>query len=52
MQEAVHKVEAKEYSPDRLLQPDDVASVVIYVLRLPRTAEVTDINIRPLAKPL
>lgn len=29
---------------------DDVASVVINALSLPRTAEVTDVNIRPFAK--
>jgi len=50
MQVAVHKMEGKAYHPERLLQPEDVASVVINALSLPRTTEVTDISIRPLVK--
>jgi NADP-dependent 3-hydroxy acid dehydrogenase YdfG len=33
-----------------LLQPEDIAGVVLHALTLPRTAEVTDIHIRPLVK--
>ena len=51
MQAAVHDMEGKEYRPERLLLTEDVASVVINALSLPRTAEVTDIYIRPLVKP-
>ena len=51
MQAAIHKLEGRAYYPERLLQPEDVASVVISVLSLPRTAEVTDISIRPMLKP-
>ena len=50
MQEMIFGWEGKDYPPDRLLQPQDVAAVVIHSLSLPRTAEVTDINIRPMAK--
>ena len=50
MQEAVHKMEGKAYHPDHLMQPDDVASVVINALSMPRSAEVTDISMRPLRK--
>jgi NAD(P)-dependent dehydrogenase (short-subunit alcohol dehydrogenase family) len=50
MQAKLHAEEGKPYRPDLLLQPEDVASVVLGVLRLPRTAEVTDINIRPAIK--
>ncbi|MGH7380665.1 MAG: SDR family oxidoreductase [Candidatus Methylomirabilales bacterium] len=52
MQAAVHEMEGRTYSPERLLQPEDVAAVVINALSLPRTAEVTDISIRPLIKPI
>jgi NADP-dependent 3-hydroxy acid dehydrogenase YdfG len=52
MQEAIHAAEGKAYYPERLLQPQDVAAVVLNALSLPRTAEVTDISIRPLMKPL
>ena len=51
MQEGLHALEKKPYRPERLLQPDDIASVVLNALSLPRTAEVTEIKIRPLIKP-
>ena len=50
MQERIHRMEEKPYQPDLLLQPEDVASVVLNALSLPRTAEVTDIHIRPMIK--
>jgi NADP-dependent 3-hydroxy acid dehydrogenase YdfG len=50
MQEAVHKAEGRTYHPELFLQPEDVAAVVMNALGLPRTAEVTDIHIRPLIK--
>ena len=51
MQEAIHAIEGKEYLPERLQQPEDVAAMVVYALRLPRTTEVTEIRMRPLIKP-
>ena len=42
--------EGRTYEPERLLQPEDVAHVVSESLALPRTAEVTDIMIRPAIK--
>ena len=51
MQAEIHRLEGKEYRPERLLQPEDIASVVIHTLCLPRTAEVTEIDIRPMQKP-
>jgi NADP-dependent 3-hydroxy acid dehydrogenase YdfG len=50
MQEAVCAAENKAYQPEYLMQPNDVASVVMAALKLPYTAELTDINIRPLKK--
>lgn len=50
MQAAVHETEGRPYVPESLLQPEDVASVVVNALALPLTAEVTDISIRPLRK--
>jgi len=50
MQAAVHEMEGKAYHPERLMRPEDVAEVVINALSLPRSAEVTDINIRPMVK--
>ena len=50
LQEKIHEFEGVPYTPDRLLQPEDVAKAVISALEMPRTAEVTDINIRPMFK--
>lgn len=50
LQAALHKMEGRPYCPEQLLQPEDVATIVLSALVLPRTAEVTDINIRPMMK--
>jgi len=50
-QEAIHAQEGKAYAPDRLLQPQDVARAIVAALQMPRTAEVTDIHVRPFQKP-
>ena len=50
MQEYVHKKEGRAYHPKQLVQPEDVASVVIHALSLPRTAEVSDLTIGPSAR--
>ena len=42
--------EARAYQPELLMQPEDIAEMVTHSLRLPRTAEVTDIRIRPMQK--
>jgi short-subunit dehydrogenase len=48
MQEEVHRFEGRPYDPERFLQPGDVAAMVLSALALPRTAEVTDIHVRPM----
>jgi NADP-dependent 3-hydroxy acid dehydrogenase YdfG len=50
LQEAVFKMEEREYRSEMLIQPEDLAAVIINALALPRSAEVTDINVRPLTK--
>lgn len=50
MQEEVHRLENQVYNSELLLQPEDIASVVIHALKLPRTAEVTDVHLRPFSK--
>jgi PAS domain S-box-containing protein len=50
MQAAVHVAEGRDYCPEKLIQPDDVASVVVHALSLPKTAEITDVQMRPFAK--
>ncbi len=49
-QAALYARSGAEYRPEFLLQPEDIASVVLNALTLPRTAEVTDITIRPMQK--
>jgi NAD(P)-dependent dehydrogenase (short-subunit alcohol dehydrogenase family) len=48
MQEEVHRYEGRPYDPERFLQPEDVAAAVVNALSLPRTAEITDLHIRPM----
>jgi NAD(P)-dependent dehydrogenase (short-subunit alcohol dehydrogenase family) len=48
MQEEVHRFEGRPYDPGRFLQPADVAAAVVNALALPRTAEVTDLHLRPM----
>lgn len=50
LQKSLYEKRGNEYRPELLLQPEDIAAVVINSLTLPRTAEVTDISIRPLLK--
>lgn len=47
MQEAMHAAEGRPYRPETLLQPEDVARALLDALSLPRTAEITDLSIRP-----
>jgi NADP-dependent 3-hydroxy acid dehydrogenase YdfG len=49
-QEKIHEQEGKTYRAERLLQVQDVARAVLDALAMPRTAEVTDIQIRPMQK--
>ena len=50
MQQNLHDREGRDYHPELLLQPEDVAAVVLNAVSLPRTAEVTDISIRPMTR--
>lgn len=49
-QERIFAQEGRRYDGATLLQPGDVAEAVVGALALPRTAEVTDIHIRPMRK--
>lgn len=51
MQERIHAAEERPYRPERLIQPETVADLVLSVSQLPRDAEVTDLTLRPLAPP-
>jgi NADP-dependent 3-hydroxy acid dehydrogenase YdfG len=49
-QKRLYQEEGKAYRPELLMQPEDVAAMVVSALCLPRTAEVTDIHMRPMQK--
>lgn len=46
-QKEIAAMEGKHYEPSRLIQPSDVAKTISFLLQMPRTAEVTDIMMRP-----
>lgn len=50
LQASLFVAEGRHYRPEILLQPEEVAAMVIHALALPDTAEVTDIMIRPAIK--
>lgn len=50
MQAAIYAAEQRPYEPGNLLQPEDVAEIVLAALLLPWSAEVTDIHVRPMRK--
>lgn len=47
---ALFEKEGRPYRAELLMQPEDIAAMVIHALSLPRTAEVTEISMRPLMK--
>jgi NADP-dependent 3-hydroxy acid dehydrogenase YdfG len=51
MQAEIHRSAGRTYEPSSLLQPEDVARSVVGALELPRTAEVTDMHLRPMTRP-
>ena len=51
VQASVTAQEGRPYRPERLIQPDNVAAMALAAILLPRTAEVTEIRIRPMSPP-
>ncbi|MEX5631292.1 SDR family oxidoreductase [Parafrankia sp. FMc2] len=49
-QEAIFEREGRPYRPELLIQAEDVADLVAYLALLPRTAEVTELHLRPAQK--
>ena len=46
-QAAIFAMEQRPYTPERLIQPKDIAAVVVSLVMLPHTSEVTEIRMRP-----
>jgi NADP-dependent 3-hydroxy acid dehydrogenase YdfG len=49
-QARIHALEGKPYAPERLLQPADIADVVLKILTVPSSVEITDVRVRPTLK--
>jgi len=47
MQERRYALEGKAYRPEKHIQPADVAAAVVNAVTLPRTAQITDVHVRP-----
>lgn len=50
MQQEIFRAQGKPYSGERFLRPQDVATVLMPLLHLPASAEVTDLVLRPVLK--
>ena len=50
LQETIFQEEGRPYAPELLVQPEDVATVVMTVLGLPDGAEITEVHLRPAKK--
>ena len=48
--ERICEQEGREYNPDILLQPQEIAGAIVNALNLPNSAEITDVAIRPTRK--
>jgi len=51
MQEAISLAANREYQPELLLQPADVAHLIVNALSLGTTAELTELRVRPRHRP-
>lgn len=49
-QRTIFATEGRPYRPEQLVQPADVAQLVLFSLQLPRTCEITDLVLRPMQK--
>ena len=51
LQARAARAAGKTYQPERLIQPADIAALVVTVLSLPRSVEVTEVFLRPTTAP-
>jgi len=51
LQERVYRDSGQTYEPGTLLQPEDIAASVVHAITIGRSAEVTDVFVRPMKKP-
>lgn len=48
LQERLHAETGRDFEPERMLKPEDVAELALTALELDRTAETTDLYMRPM----
>jgi NADP-dependent 3-hydroxy acid dehydrogenase YdfG len=49
-QATIFSTEHRPYKPEALIQPEDVANVIVYLAKLPQSSEITEITMRPRLK--
>lgn len=52
MQQKIHLFEGKPFQKERLIQPEEVAELLVGLLAVQESAEITEITLRPMLKPL
>lgn len=52
MQQKIHQLEGKTYRSERLIQPEEVAALLLGLFSAQQSAEITEITVRPMLKPL
>lgn len=52
MQQRIHQLEGRTYRSERLIHPDEVAALLVNLLNVQQTAEITEITLRPMLKPI
>lgn len=52
MQEKVHQLEGQTCRGERLIQPEEVAALLVNLLNVQQSAEITEVTLRPMLKPI
>lgn len=47
LQKRIHSIEGRNYNKNFLMKPDDIVTTVVHSLTLSRSAEITDVYMRP-----
>jgi NAD(P)-dependent dehydrogenase (short-subunit alcohol dehydrogenase family) len=50
MQQEIHRIEGRTYRGEDLIQPEEIAALLALLLAAQRSAEITDITLRPMRK--
>ena len=50
MQQLIHNIESSHYNPAKLIQTSEIAELIVQLITISRSSEITDIVMRPLIK--